>query len=148
MTGTGDLPAPLADLVADFQALAERDRLQLLLELSRELAPLPDRLAGQREAMEPVPECQSPVFLLVELEPGTGAVRVFFDVPAESPTTRGFAAVLHEGLDGQSVAAVLTTPDDLPFRLGLTQAVSPLRLNGMAGVLARIKRQTAAKAAG
>ena len=145
--GAGRLTPPLADLVADFAALTERDRLQLLLELSRELPDLPERLFGQREAMEPVPECQSPVFLLVEVEPD-GLTRVFFDVPVEAPTTRGFAAVLSEGLDGQPAEAVLAVPDDLPFELGLTAAVSPLRLGGMAGMLPRIKRQTAEKSAG
>ena len=145
--GAGRLTPPLADLVADFAALTERDRLQLLLELSRELPDLPERLFGQREAMEPVPECQSPVFLLVEVEPD-GLTRVFFDVPVEAPTTRGFAAVLSEGLDGQPAEAVLAVPDDLPFELGLTAAVSPLRLGGMAGMLRRIKRQTAEKSAG
>ncbi len=141
----GRLTPPLVELVADFEALTERDRLQLLLELSRDLPALPERLFGQRDAMEPVPECQSPVFLLVEVDPDD-TTRVYFDVPAEAPTTRGFAAVLSEGLDGQRAAAVLAVPDDLPFQLGLTAAVSPLRLGGMAGMLRRIKRQTAEKA--
>jgi cysteine desulfuration protein SufE len=144
--GPGRLTAPLADLVADFAALTERDRLQLLLELSRGLPDLPERLFDRRDAMEPVPECQSPVFLLVEVEPD-GLTRVYFDVPVEAPTTRGFAAVLSEGLDGQPADAVLAVPDDLPFELGLTAAVSPLRLGGMAGMLRRIKRQTAEKLA-
>ncbi len=36
---------------------------------------------------------------------------------------------------------MLEVPDDVPHRLGLSEAVSPLRLRGMAGMLARIKRQ-------
>ena len=135
----GDLPARLAEVVEEFGALTEPDRLQLLLEFSRELPDLPARLATDRGRMEPVPECQAPVFLAVEVDGGT--VHLFFDAPPESPTTRGFAGVLHQGLDGATVEEVLAVPVDVPHRLGLDRAVSPLRLRGMDGMLARIKRQ-------
>ena len=61
--------------------------------------------------------------------------------PAEAPTTRGFASILHAGLDGLTPEQVLAVPDDVPNRLGLTAAVSPLRLRGMSGMLGRIKRR-------
>jgi cysteine desulfuration protein SufE len=134
-----DLPDQLAEIVSDFQALGERDRLELLLDFSRGLPPLPERIAADRDQLEPVPECQAPVFLTVEVTAGT--VRVFIDAPPESPTTRGFAGILHQGLDGLSPDQVLAVPDDVPLRLGLTAAVSPLRLRGMAAMLGRIKRQ-------
>jgi len=134
-----DLPTRLAEVVEEFGALSEPDRLQLLLEFSRELPDLPARLATDRARMEPVPECQAPVFLTVELDGRT--VHLFFDAPRESPTTRGFAGVLHQGLDGATVEEVLSVPEDVPHRLGLDRAVSPLRLRGMDGMLARIKRQ-------
>jgi cysteine desulfuration protein SufE len=138
-----DLPRQLADIVSDFQALGDPDRLQLLLDFSRELPALPDRLADHRDRMEPVTECQAPVFLTVEVD--ADVVHLFIDAPLEAPTTRGFAGILHEGLDGLSADAVLGVPDDVPHRLGLTDAVSPLRLRGMAGMLARIKRQVRTK---
>ena len=46
-----------------------------------------------------------------------------------------------------SAAQVPAVPDDAPYRFGLGEAVSPLRLRGMVGMLARIKRQVAAKSA-
>lgn len=136
----------------DFHSVSERERLQLLLDFSRELPALPDRVVLQHDAMEPVVECQSPVFVLVEVEPGDGEraadrVHLYFDAPAEAPTTRGFAGILREGLDGLRVEEVLALPDDVPNRLGITAAVSPLRLMGMAGMLARIKRQVREKSA-
>ena len=70
-----------------------------------------------------------------------GVVRVFATAPAEAPTTRGFASVLVHGLDGLPVEDALAVPDDYPQTLGLGDAVSPLRLRGMTGLLARIKRQ-------
>ncbi len=145
---TTQLPAPLAELVEDFQAVGPQDRLQLLLELSDGLPGLPERYEGHLDQMEQVHECQSPLFLAVEVEPAEAeqdtadrVVRLFFDAPPEAPTTRGFAGILHEGLDGRAVAEVLGVPDDAPFRFGLSEAVSPLRMRGMVAMLGRIKRQ-------
>jgi len=134
------LPPALDELVDDFTSMPARDRLQLLLELSDELPPLPDRYAGHAEAMEQVHECQSPLFLAVEVDDDR-RVHVFFDAPPESPTTRGFAGILHTGLDGLPAEEVLAVPDDAPFRFGLAEAVSPLRLRGMVAMLSRVKRQ-------
>jgi cysteine desulfuration protein SufE len=146
VAGSDDLPESMAGIVEDFQAMSERDRLQLLLDFSRELPPLPPELEAHRDAMEPVPECQSPVFLRVDVDPDS-RVHLWFDAPAEAPTTRGFASILREGLDGLTAPEVLAIPDDVPDRLGIGSAVSPLRLRGMAGMLARIKRQVREKQA-
>ena len=43
--------------------------------------------------MEPVPECQSPLFLHVDAA-DRDDVRLYFSAPAEAPTTRGFASIL------------------------------------------------------
>ncbi len=136
------LPAPLAELVDDFADVGPKQRLELLLELSRELPELPERYADAAETMEPVHECQSPLFLAVEVEDaGDHTVHLFFSAPPEAPTTRGFASIMSTGLDGQPAADVLAVPDDFYIALGLGQAVSPLRLRGMAAMLARIKNQ-------
>jgi len=145
MTDEHPLPPAMAELAADFHELAARDRLQLLLELSDELPALPERYAGHLEAMEQVHECQSPLFLAVEAD--DEAVHVFFDAPRESPTTRGFAGILHAGLDGLAPQDVLAVPDDAPYRFGLAEAVSPLRLRGMVAMLSRIKRQVRERSA-
>ncbi len=65
---TYKLPPALAEIVDDFQALDEPERLQLLLEFSRALPPLPERLKDHPELLEQVVECQSPLFLTVETE--------------------------------------------------------------------------------
>lgn len=138
-----ELPAPLAEIVDEFRAVGTRERLQLLLEYSEEIPDLPERWAGHHDAMEQVHECQSPLFLAVDVG-DDGTVRLWFDAPREAPTTRGFAGILHAGLDGLPAAVVLDVPDDAPMRLGLAEAVSPLRLRGMVGMLSRIKRQVRA----
>ena len=137
------LPPQLAELVEDFSDVGPKDRLQLLLELSRELPELPARYADAAETMEQVHECQSPLFLAVEVDE-TEHVHLFFSAPPEAPTTRGFASIMHAGLDGEPAADVLAVPDDFYTALGLAQAVSPLRLRGMSAMLSRIKNQVRA----
>ncbi|QWC86305.1 SufE family protein [Nocardioidaceae bacterium] len=148
MSGQQPLPAALQEIADDFGAMPPGERLSLLLEFSDELPDLPERYADHPELLEPVPECQSPIFVVVEVD-GEGPearVDLFFSAPAEAPTTRGFAGILHEGLDGRTAAEVVGTPPDLPLRLNITDQVSPLRLNGMAGMLTRITRQVTQKA--
>ena len=145
---TSALPEGFAEIADDFHALGGKDRLQLLLEFSQGLPELPERYSEHPELLEPVPECQSPIFLVTEVE-GQGreaTAHLFFSAPPEAPTTRGFAAILAEALDGRTVGEVLDTPDTVTGELGLAEVVSPLRLNGMSGMLARIKRQLSEKA--
>jgi cysteine desulfuration protein SufE len=133
------LPAKLAETREDFLALEVKDRLQLLLEFSNELPELPARYADHPDLLERVIECQSPVYIFVEVD--DGLVHLYATAPAESPTTRGFASILAQGLDGLTVQEVLDIPADYPQSLGLGEAVSPLRVRGMTGMLARTKRQ-------
>ena len=136
----GALNPRLQEIADDFTSMPDQDRLQLLLEFSQELPALPERYAAHRDRMEPVPECQTPLFLAVEVEPDQ-VVHLFFDAPAEAPTTRGFASILHAGLDGLGADEVLATPPEFSSRLGLADLVSPLRLRGMVAMLSRIKKQ-------
>ena len=149
MSDAENLPAAFASIVEDFNAVSSRDRIQMLLDFSQTLPELPERFADHPELLEGVPECQSPIFLTTEVE-GAGhdaVVHLYFSAPMEAPTTRGFAGILHEGLDGLTAREVLAIPADVSDRLGLAEAISPLRLRGMAGILGRIKRQVREKSA-
>lgn len=130
-------------VIEELNSVTERDRLEILLEYADALPDLPARYQEHPDLLERVEECQSPVFLFVELHGET--VNTFLTAPKEAPTTRAFASILHSALDGQSAAVVLAFDDDFPERLGLTQIISPLRMRGIRGMLARIKRQVAEK---
>lgn len=132
------MPDSLAEVVADFKEVDGQDKLKLLLEFADELPALPSELT--EAAMEPVPECQSPLFLHVDAD-DRDDVRLFFSAPAEAPTTRGFASILAAGLDHQPAEKILGVPDDFYTDLGLAALISPLRLRGMSAMLARIKRR-------
>ncbi|MET4780157.1 SufE family protein [Glaciihabitans sp. UYNi722] len=141
-----ELPQALAQIQEDFLGLDKRDRLLLLLEFANELPELPARYSEHPDLLERVEECQSPVFIFVEVDDAK-IVHLYATAPKEAPTTRGFASILAQGLTGLTVDQVLDVPDDYPNTIGLTEAVSPLRIRGMTAMLGRTKRQIREKIA-
>lgn len=138
-----DLPDILADIRDGFLETPETDRLLLLLEYSDELPPVSEEVANHPEMCERVAECQSPVYIYVEVN--DDIVTMHATAPEEAPTTRGFASILVQGLTGLTSDEVLAIPDDYPQSIGLTKAVSPLRIGGMTGMLMRAKKQVRQK---
>lgn len=130
---------PLRAIVDEFRRSTPRERLELLLEYSQDLPDLPERLAERKDEMEQVHECQTPVLLWSEVE--NGQAHFYLDIPEESPTVRGFAAIVVEGLDGASPQEVLDTPDDVYQLLGLHEAISQQRLRGLHALMVYMKRQ-------
>ena len=139
------LPDSLVQIREDFRELDRSDRLVLLLEFANELPALPPLYAEHPDLLERVVECQSPVFIFVEVD-DKQLVHLHATAPKEAPTTRGFASILVQGLSGLTVDEVLDVPDDFPNTIGLTEAVSLLRIRGMTAMLARAKRQLREKA--
>lgn len=131
-------PEALQEIVEMFAEAAPRDRLDLLLEFAETMPDPSPELLEARGEMEQVHECASPVFLKARLE--DGHVYYDIDVPREAPTVRGFASILHRGLNGATPAAITATPMDLYERLGLNQVLSPQRLNGLSALLVHMKR--------
>lgn len=136
------LPSALAELADDFLALPAAQRLEMLVEMGASVADVPERYTSDLSTMERVVECQSPVYVAVEVdEQSPHTVILHVVAPQEAPTTRGFAGVLSEGLEGCTAEQVLALPHDLPTRLGLHDLVSPLRTAGMASMQGRVQRQ-------
>lgn len=134
------LPARLQTIVDVFTASPKEFRLEALLDYSRRVPELPARYTDDPSLLEEVKECQTPFFLATEVDED-GRVHMFFSAPPESPTVRGYAGLLLDGLEGTSVDEVLSVPDDFYVGMGLEEVVTPLRLRGMGAILARLKRQ-------
>ena len=131
------------EVIGSFNDVPDSQKLELLLEYANALPDLPAHYAEHPDLLERVEECQSPVYLFVEI---TGNVAsIFLTAPMEAPTTRGFASVLQIALDQQTPEDVLNFDDTFVSSLGLTSLVSPLRIRGMHGMLNRIKRQVREK---
>jgi cysteine desulfuration protein SufE len=140
---TPHVPDSLAEIRDTFLETPEADRLLLLLEFADELPPVSEEVAAHPEMYERVAECQSPVYIHLEIE--EGIVTMHATAPAEAPTTRGFASILVQGITGLTPDEVLAIPSDYPQTIGLTKAVSPLRIGGMTGMLMRAKNQVTQK---
>jgi cysteine desulfuration protein SufE len=135
------MPAALDAIIAELRDADRQERIELLIDFAKNLPPLPPALEARKDAEHRVEECQSPVYLFVDL--AGGRVALHADAPVEAPTVRGFVSLLLEGLAGATPEEVLQAPADLVDRCGLTEVLGMLRVRGLSGVLRRIKREVA-----
>jgi cysteine desulfuration protein SufE len=135
------IPERLQEIVEDFRLVEGREKLEYLLQFAEEMPPLPDWLQAQPDRLQQVHECMTPVF--VHADKQNGRIRFYFDVPAESPTVRGYAAILADGLRDATAAQVLQLPNDFYLEMGLQEVLTGQRLNGMAAILAHLKQLAA-----
>lgn len=140
------MPARLQQLVELFAASPKQIKIEAMVDYSNRLAAPPVHLR-EEGAMERVHECQTPFFVATEVDPATQVVTLHFDVPRESPTMRGYAGILADGLEGATVDEILDLPDTFYLGMGIEEVVSPLRIRGMGAILARIKQQLRENAA-
>lgn len=132
------LPARLQEIVDDFSDCQGQEKLEFLLEYAEKLPPLPDWLKNKQAEMDQVHECMTPVFIFAENQ--SGHLYFHFDVPPEAPTVRGFASVLHEGINGSTAEEVLQIPELFYRAMGLQSVISGQRLNGIGAMLLHMKR--------
>jgi cysteine desulfuration protein SufE len=127
-------------IAAEFAELEPRERLELLLEFSEKLAPLPEEFRALRDAgMNRIHECQTPVFLFVTND--NGRVHVHADVAPEAPTVKGFVSVLCDILNDATPAEVLTMDGDLVRQLGLVEALGMQRMRGLHAISEYVRRK-------
>jgi cysteine desulfuration protein SufE len=132
----------LDTLIPRFKAADRQTRLETLLDYSKNLAPLPERYEAEKaQGRNMVEECQTPVYLWVEVD--NGRVHIHADVPRESPTVRGFVSLLARTLDGETADAVSRLPLDLLDQLGLSEALGMTRTQGLTAILHRVKSSVA-----
>ena len=133
------LPEKLQEIVDDFSWASREEKVEMLIQYAESLPPLPERLQAERDKMEPVPECMTPVFLFGEKD-ADGGIRFYFDIPPQSPTVQGLAAILANGLNGAKPEEILAVPGDFYTEMNLQDAISFQRLNGFQSVLAHMKQ--------
>ncbi|RMG68611.1 MAG: SufE family protein [Calditrichaeota bacterium] len=132
----------LEEIVSMFESLEPEMKLELLLDYAEKLPPLPEKYHRQ-EALSThrVPECMTPVALFVEVE--NGQVKIFAQVPPESPTVKGFISLLIDAFTGATPREVLEAPMDILNRSGLIQTIGMRRMNGLSAIYRRIKQEVA-----
>ena len=138
------LPPKLQEIVDDIASMSREEKLETLIGYAESFPELPERYKEERDKMEAVPECMTPVFLIAEKQDDGGLI-FHFDIPPQSPTVRGLASILASGLNGCKPEEVIAVPADFYLPMKLDEAVSGQRINGFRGVLAHMK-QVALKA--
>jgi cysteine desulfuration protein SufE len=133
----------LSDLADEFDLLGDwEERYRYVIELGRDLAPLTD---AERNEANKVRGCASQVWLVTEPQ-ADGAVR--FRGDSDAHIVRGLIAVLLRLLSGRKPAEILAFDSNAAFaRLGLAGHLSAQRSNGLASMVARIRRDAEALAA-
>jgi cysteine desulfuration protein SufE len=131
----------LTETIAEFADLDPRERLEMLLEYSENLPPLPDEYEQQRLAGEHrIHECQTPVFLWITLLQNN-LVQMHGWVAPEAPTVKGFVGILQNAFHQQPPEVVLNAPNDLLKQLGLAEALGMMRTRGLSAVLFYLRKQ-------
>ena len=138
-----NLPSKLQEIVDDFASMTREEKIETLIAYSESLPDIPQRLKDQRDNMDDVPECMTPVCLLGEKQPD-GGIQFYFEIPPQSPTVRGLASILASGLNGSKPEEILEVPADFFTPMNLPEAISQQRINGFISVLAHMK-QTAVR---
>jgi len=133
------IPPQLQEIVDDFTTMTREEKLETLIGYAETMQPLPERFREARSKMEAVPECMTPVFMIAEKDTNGGIV-FYLDIPPQSPTVRGLASILTNGLNGSTLEEIISVPADFFLPMKLDEAVSQQRLNGFMGVLAHMKQ--------
>jgi cysteine desulfuration protein SufE len=133
----------LAELADEFEVLGDwEERYRYVIELGRDLAPLTD---AERTEPYKVRGCASQVWLVTEPQ-GNGTLR--FRGDSDAHIVRGLIAILLRLYSGRTPAEILAFDAEAAFaRLGLAGALSQQRSNGLASMVARIRRDAETAAA-
>ena len=124
----------------EFEGADQQEMISLLIDYSEDLPEIPERFAEHVDRdMYRVHECETPVFIWVEME--NGRVNIFADVPEPFPTVRGLVSILVSAFDGLSPGEIESAPADFISRLGLAQKLGIRRVRGLSAVYARIKSE-------
>jgi cysteine desulfuration protein SufE len=133
---TPAIDADLAELADEFDILGDwEERYRYVIELGRELAPLSD---AERSDANKVRGCASQVWLVTEPR-GDGSLG--FRGDSDAHIVRGLIAILLRLFSGRQPAEILAFDAKAGLdKLGLSGALSQQRSNGLASMVARIRR--------
>lgn len=131
-------PVSIEELYSEFDELGDWDaQCDYLIDLGHELPKLPD---SAKTAANKVHGCQSNVWLVANLEPGSPPI-VEFTANSDAIIVNGLIAVLMAMYAGHSPQQILETDAREVFaKLGLERHLSSQRRNGLMGMVDRIRR--------
>src|SRR5579859_4109838 len=138
----GEIDDELAELSAEFEVLGDwEERYRYVIDLGKDLAPLTD---AERSDANKVRGCASQVWLVREPQ-ADGTLR--FRGDSDAHIVRGLIAIVLRLFSGRKPSEILAFDAPAAFEtLGLKGALSQQRSNGLASMVARIRRDAEAVA--
>jgi len=132
-------------LLDDFEFLDDwEERYKYVIELGRALDPLEDEA---RIAANKVQGCASQVWLVSEADTSGASPVLTFRGDSDALIVKGLIAILHILLSGRPPRDILVTDVQAALgKLGLHEALTPQRSNGLAAMISRLKADAAALA--
>jgi cysteine desulfuration protein SufE len=133
--------AEAEDLIAEEFALFDepREKYEYIIDLGKRLPPLPD---AQKTAANKVSGCQSQVWMVGELDPASGRLRLLAD--SDAVIVKGLIALLLRLYSDRPPAEILATPPSVFEKVGLGKLLTPGRSNGLYSMVKRIRELAAA----
>ena len=137
---TRPIDAALEELADEFELLGDwEERYRYVIELGRDLAPLSD---AERSETNKVRGCASQVWLVTEPQ---GDQTIRFRGDSDAHIVSGLIAILLRLYSGQPAGVISTFDAKAALdRLGLSEALSSQRSNGLKAMVARIQRDAQA----
>jgi cysteine desulfuration protein SufE len=139
-----EIPAALAELLADFETITDRnERADLLIEMADrfpEVQVSPDTAQPPYPDERRAPACESDAYVWAE-ELSEGGLRYSFDVlNPQGLSAKAFSVVVGETLSGAPLEQVAAVPDDIVFQL-FGKELSMGKGAGLMGILALVRHE-------
>lgn len=136
-----DLQNDIDELVDEFDFLGDwEERYRYLIELGQGLAPLPDH---ERTDATKVKGCVSQVWVVLDDQDG----KIILRGDSDAHIVKGLVALMARLYSNRTPAEALTIdPKDVLSRIGLSEHLSPQRSNGLASMIATVRREAEARA--
>ena len=132
-----DFPPTTEELLETFDDLQEWDeRYDFIIDLGRELPPLPEELQVDENIVE---GCMSTVWLATKTKDDSdGELEIQAD--SDSIIVKGLIVVLLAFYSGKTASEIVESDvSDFLKKLGLNQHLSPQRRNGLFSMIKRLK---------
>ena len=127
------------EILDNFALLDEwDDRYRYIIELGRELAPLPEQARTDRNKVQ---GCASQVWLETTIRPnGADGPALTFVGDSDAHIVRGLIAILFALYSGRTAKEILSLdPFSIFDKMGLREHLTPQRSNGLRSMVNRIR---------
>jgi cysteine desulfuration protein SufE len=131
-------------IAEDFELFDDwREKIEYVLDLGRNLKPFPEQ---HRTEGNKVKGCQSQVWMVAEVDRGSGRMRIEAD--SDAFIVRGLIALLLRLYANRQPREILDNPPEVFNEIGLGAHLSPTRANGLHAMIKRIRQLAAGQVHG